>query len=188
MKKYLKKHSTLMMLLVCLVVFQTGCASTTIIPLVENKQVHFMPIVDARKDKTEIIDTPTVMSGTAKRNILLKGYDLIVCDDFSDKEEIDPRYVAEMDFKELAKLGPDNAKKLLYVFLNDLDTNYFVIYKTIKFDISVLLIQKNPEEILWREKIVTSKGSWGVVNALLVDKNHAFGAVITALFEEMPQS
>jgi hypothetical protein len=120
-------------------------------------KITVLPAVDRRVDKSSKVDLEGGVRGRVVRSLKRKGYTVEAPQTFSGAREIPNAEVAEMETQELAGLGPQDARYLFVVYLDDACgvTAFGTSYKT---EATGLLIEKSSAKVLWRDKAVTTDG------------------------------
>lgn len=152
--------------------------------------VTMLPIVDARKDK----DVPAEqlrkeldeLHKLVALHLVNKGFSVLSVDEFIPGRKIEDEAVAEMDGPALARLGPADAEVLFVLVLHDVTSNYFVVGKTARADISASLVDRRRGLFLWRDSAAESVGHLGLVAGLLPMRQVALQQTAIKILSSLP--
>jgi len=159
----------------------------------QKKPVDFitlLPVVDVRKDKTAAeIETEQLeeMRERIAAKIAGKGYSVISLPGFTNGKPPSPPEIAEMDSKELAKLGQADSNVLFIFFLEDLSSSYVVVAKTAVIETSAVLVERESGHYLWKGKCVESPGQAGLLGGLLPFLDEAIRLCTEKMFNSFPR-
>ena len=124
--------------------------------------ISLLPVVDRRPDKSYDIDFDKDIREKVKEILEKKGYSVEIEDTFS--AEIDNEELAEMDVADLASLGPEDARAVLLIYIEDILSKYVVMAYTFKIEATASLISKEKQVELWRDKGIGKSGQGGLVS------------------------
>jgi hypothetical protein len=151
------------------------------------ESIVLMPVVDARKDPSSKVDMEGDILKPTKVALEKKGYSVTVSRDFSNSRTITPQEVATMRLSDLSQLGPAEAPFLLFLYLEDLEYTYAVIYKNIKIGLSGVIVQKEPEKYVWRDKQTTQTADVGLLSGLTVSQSATFQNTLRMMLSSLPK-
>jgi len=193
-----RKYLPLLFLSIFCVFLVTGCVGTTKSAIrlhsdFSEKNVDtivLMPIVDRRIDKSGAINIEKNILRPSKKMLEKKGYYVITPDSFLEGENISPEEVGEMDVEELAMLGPDGSKTLLFVYIEDVIDSYAIVAYTFKIEATSSLIEKSGKVELWRDKGIGASGQGGLISGPFagMDKSAAISTCLRNMFTTLPDA
>jgi hypothetical protein len=170
-----RSNKIILLCLMLSVFLLNGCATTMKIPIKLDpnfnakvgQTIVLMPIVDRRVDKTGSINLETQIRKPVKKLLEKKGYTVVLENTFIGGTAITPDEVGEMNIDELSELGPQNAKVVLFVFVEDIIDSYAVTACAYRIEATGSLIEKREKLELWRDKGIDSKGGEGLAAGVL---------------------
>lgn len=151
-----------------------GCATTPKVPIfldpnLDHMQIDtitLLPVVDRRMDRSVSTTPEDLLGSRVKKAVEKLGYEVNTPGVFSPTAEIPNEEIAEMDVTELATLGPEDAKVLLIVFLDDASSKTALGY-SFKIEATAILLNKRTQSILWKDKGIGTSGQGGLVGCLM---------------------
>jgi len=150
-----------------------------------------LPVVDARKDKSASdVDLQKDVARPLLGRLASRGYTIIAADRYAYAEgkELTSAEIVDMDAAELAKLGPPDARFLMICFVEDVSQSNVVLGKTIKVEISAVVVDKQRACYVWKDKHVDSRGGMGGLAVQLVPmQSMAIGRCIDELVVSLPK-
>ena len=159
-----------MLMLACASV---GCAHRPAVLLDENfaahppKTITLMPSIDGRLDKTghHIKDLQKVTQKFIERQLKRQKYSVVRAEQYAGSPP--EAQLAEMTDPELAKLGPGDGNPMFIFVLQDIDVDYAVIAKTVKFEGRAMLLEPGTGRVLWKDQEAGSVGQGGLISGLI---------------------
>lgn len=152
-------------------------------------KIVLMPVVDRRVDKKAGINLEKDIRLPAKKILENKGYAVEMPEHFMDGSDIGSDQVGEMNGSDLADLGPQASKTLLFIYLDDILENYAVIAYTVKIEETGSLIDKTDKTEVWRDKGIGSSGQAGLISGVFsgMDKNLAISNALNNMLDTLPK-
>jgi hypothetical protein len=177
------------------IVFLGGCATPKnaiyLDPAFHQKidrTLYVLPAVDHRLDKSTSIDIDSDIRKPFSDQLRDKGYEIVLLNDFGGKESMPATAVAEMSTDELYALGPQQAKSVLLLYLDDVSSKYVIMGYTYKVEITGILLDKHGKAILWKDKGVGSSGQGGLISGLMAPliKSTAIDIAVNNMVKSFP--
>lgn len=178
--------------LVPILLLLSACATRVPILLDEGfkqkqpEAIVLMPVVDARKDPSTEVDMEKDILKPAKAVLEKKGYSVSIAPNFSSAGTITSQQVATMRLPDLVQLSPAEARFLLFLYLENLEYTYAVIYKSVKVGLSGVMVQKEPEKYVWRDKDVKEFSQAGLLSGVMVTQSGAIEAALFTILSSLP--
>ena len=150
-------------------------------------RIVLMPIVDARPDKSFEVDLND-FKGRVKDTLEEKGYTVVLPNNYSETMDITAEDVAEMSAKELASLGLENEFFLLFVYVEDILSEYVIMAYKFKIEAVGSLISKSKKIELWRDKGIGRSGQGGLISGLTqgLNRSGAYDGCVISMLESLP--
>jgi hypothetical protein len=174
-----------------------GCASTPPVAIysdpdlakLEIRSLTLLPVVDRRVDRSYELDREKSIGDRVEKQLRKKGYDVIRATAFSDSAALENDQVAEMEPRELARLGSAQSPFLLFVYLDDISSKTALGY-TFKVEASSILVNRGGGNTLWKDKAVVSQGQGGLLGCMMSGavKSGALGTCATRLVTTLPDT
>jgi hypothetical protein len=151
-------HALLVVAVLAAVVVASGCTSREPIHLVPDFAEHgidrivVMPVIDRRFERFEHVRLTTYLRDVVHRALEKKGYTAIAGSIAGEDGASVAATLPTMSVSQLAELGPPEAKTLLYVYFDELKTDYDTGGDEARIKISAVLIDKATRSELWHDR------------------------------------
>jgi hypothetical protein len=193
----MKKLRSMLVIGAMLIAMAVGCAKRPNVPIYSDPDlenmgfdtVTFLPVVDRRVDKSYDIDLEKDVGGRVVKDLEKKGYTVLRADAFSQSANVPNNEVAEMEAHELAELGPDNAERMLVVYLDDVSSKTALGY-SFKMESTAVLVDKSSGSMLWKDKGIGSAGQGGMLGCAMAGatKGEAMGLSVKEMMGSFPKT
>jgi hypothetical protein len=193
----MRRLRTTLILSVILFPLMLNCAGKPKVPIYIDpdlesmgfETVTMLPVVDRRVDKSEEFDVQKDIGDRVVKRLEKKGYTVETAAAFSTQYNIPSEEVAEMEYHELAELGPADAHQLLVVYLDDASGKTGLGY-TFKTETTAVLVDKSTGAMLWKDKGIGSMGQGGALGCMMAGatKGESMAQSVKNMMETLPKT
>jgi len=148
----------LVLALLAAVVVAAGCASREPIHLAPDfadlriDRIVVMPVIDVRFERFEHVRLVSYVREVVHKVVSKKGYTAVPGSFAGEDGAAIAAELPKMTVDQLAELGPPDATTLLYVYFEDLKTDYDTGGDEARITLSAVLIDKATRSELWRDR------------------------------------
>lgn len=148
--------------------------------------ITLMPAIDARVDKSghSIKDLQRVVLPSIERQLRRRKYTVVRANYAGSPSD---EALAEMTDQELAQLGPGNGGPMLIFFLHDINVNFMLIAKTVKYEARAVLLDPETNAVLWEDREAGSFGQGGLASGFVPMGNSAIKGCAEMMMYSMPK-
>ena len=128
--------------------------------------VVVLPVFDARKDRSVEIDVNKIVRPYVKEILEDKNYEVLLVSDFGKVANITYDDIEIADPTWINSLGPDDAKWVLLLTLEDL-TSVLTFGSAASAEMHGILFDKLSGSIIWKDKGIGRGGQGGILGMLI---------------------
>jgi hypothetical protein len=151
----------------------------------EIQTIALLPVVDRRLDRSYEVDLEEAVRDRAWKALENKGYRVVRPASFDGS--LDADFVAEMEDDELSVLVPEGADAAAIVYLEDVLSDYKVLYYRFKIETSGTIVSRTG--VVWHDKATGASGQGGLISGAFQgwDRSIAYDAGVGGLFQTWPE-
>lgn len=148
--------------------------------------IALLPVVDRRLDRSYEVDLEEAVRDRARKALEKKGYGVVLPATFNTESSLAAHDVAEMEDDELAALVPEGADAAAIVYIEDILSDYKVLYYRFKIETSGTIVSRTG--VLWHDKATGASGQGGLISGAFQgwDRSTAYDAGVGGLFATWP--
>ena len=153
--------------------------------------MNVLPVVDARKDKSNIkvkdklSETQDYIVSELKR---VRHFEADKLDQFAVTPCPSDDEIAQMNEKDLMKLAPRNGKPSFLYMIEDVSVSYAIIAKSCKGEGRAYIIEPETGKIVWKDACAKSAGQGGLVSGFFPMTNMALWVPIDEILLSLPDA
>lgn len=152
------------------------------------REIAVMPVIDSRLDTTQDVDLVDLQDFLVNR-VEWQGYLAVKVDRASWKaRSASGLQIATLSPTQLAKLGPVDAKTVMYVFLEDVSWSYGFLYGNCRCEATAVVVDRDTGRLLWKNRVVDARGVVGILIPSLIPMQwNVTGGCLWDLAATLPQ-